>query len=69
MLEGGLKGLAGPRTEAAHPLMEAPRPGDTEEEGDQTKEADWGQMKERQYDIRFMRYCIRMYNEHFFTNS
>lgn len=40
VLEGGLKGLAGPRIEAARPLMEAPHLGGMEEEGDQTTEVD-----------------------------
>lgn len=40
VLWGGSKALAGPRTEAARPLMEAPHLRGTEEEGGQTREAD-----------------------------
>lgn len=40
-LWAGPGGPAGLRTEEAHPLKEVPHPGGTEEEGDQTKEADW----------------------------
>lgn len=41
VLQVDSKDLVGPRTEAARLLMEAPRLGGTEEEGDQTKEGDW----------------------------
>lgn len=42
VLQAGSKDLVGPRTEAAHPLMEAPHQGGTAEGGDQTREGDWG---------------------------
>lgn len=42
MLWGGSKGLVGPRIEAARHLMEAPHLRGMEEEGDQTREGDWG---------------------------
>lgn len=38
MLQAGSKDLVGPRTVAAHPLMEARHMGGMGEEGDQTRE-------------------------------